>query len=250
MHYSSTEFSKNASIPTVVATDPYYQQTMGQGKGPSFLDVLEMNRYYGCDNACTSAKLIVCQNGGYQDPKNCSLCKCPSGFGGQFCDKVQPADNGNCGGVLVATSKWTTSCNFNCIDTCYNKTSVNNYDNTIGDNENNHNNLYFNYSIYNCRNANINVDKDVNDYSGSSNFHHTWSGNNNYKYYCNYNICCNQNNSTRSGKHYCHYNDCCQRRGSELALNVTCNPQVCTYPRVVCCEPYEIGSFNGKFICM
>jgi hypothetical protein len=48
MHYGSEDFAVNKSIPTVIANDPLYQNTMGQGSGPSFLDVLEMNIFYGC----------------------------------------------------------------------------------------------------------------------------------------------------------------------------------------------------------
>ena len=35
-----------------------------------------------------------CQRGGYQDPKDCSKCKCPDGFGGTYCDQYAPPVNG------------------------------------------------------------------------------------------------------------------------------------------------------------
>jgi hypothetical protein len=49
------------------------------------------------------ASVVICQNGGYLDPKNCGICKCPLGFGGPLCDILQPAENAGCGGVLTAT---------------------------------------------------------------------------------------------------------------------------------------------------
>ena len=48
MHYQSNAFAINPRYPTIRALYPEYQQTMGQGRGPSFLDILQMNRHYGC----------------------------------------------------------------------------------------------------------------------------------------------------------------------------------------------------------
>ena len=49
MHYASEDFAVQTSIPVLIAKDARYQQTMGQRRAPSFLDVLTMNRHYGCD---------------------------------------------------------------------------------------------------------------------------------------------------------------------------------------------------------
>lgn len=48
----------------------------------------------------------ACNNGGYMDPKNCAICKCPDGFSGASCTDRQPASNGTdtCGASLTATS--------------------------------------------------------------------------------------------------------------------------------------------------
>uniref|UniRef100_A0A914UML9 Metalloendopeptidase n=1 Tax=Plectus sambesii TaxID=2011161 RepID=A0A914UML9_9BILA len=105
MHYGSNAFAKDQSFPTLIATDPKHRQTMGQRRAPSFLDVLTMNRHYGCDALCASYA-TVCQNGGYKDPNNCNRCKCPASFGGTFCETLAPAENGYCGASLTATTAW------------------------------------------------------------------------------------------------------------------------------------------------
>uniref|UniRef100_A0A914XM90 Peptidase M12A domain-containing protein n=1 Tax=Plectus sambesii TaxID=2011161 RepID=A0A914XM90_9BILA len=105
MHYSPDAFAIDLSIPVLIAADPRYKQIMGQRRGPSFLDVLTMNRHYGCDALCASFT-TVCQNGGYMDPNNCNQCKCPASFGGAFCQILAPAENGVCGASLTATTAW------------------------------------------------------------------------------------------------------------------------------------------------
>uniref|UniRef100_A0A914VHV0 Metalloendopeptidase n=1 Tax=Plectus sambesii TaxID=2011161 RepID=A0A914VHV0_9BILA len=105
MHYRSDAFAKDESLPVLIAADSKYRQTMGQRRAPSFLDVLTMNRHYGCDALCASST-TVCQNGGYKDPNNCNKCKCPASFGGAFCETVAPAENGVCGASFTATTSW------------------------------------------------------------------------------------------------------------------------------------------------
>lgn len=48
----------------------------------------------------------ICRRGGYPNPNDCSKCICPMGFGGEFCDELQPAQNADCGGKLYATDTW------------------------------------------------------------------------------------------------------------------------------------------------
>lgn len=38
---------------------------------------------------------LPCQNGGYTDPKNCQVCRCPDGWGGTLCDQVYQGSAGN-----------------------------------------------------------------------------------------------------------------------------------------------------------
>uniref|UniRef100_A0A0N5AS91 Metalloendopeptidase n=1 Tax=Syphacia muris TaxID=451379 RepID=A0A0N5AS91_9BILA len=47
MHYRTHEFSVNRKA-TVIPRNPLYVQTMGSGTGPSFLDVLLVNKHYNC----------------------------------------------------------------------------------------------------------------------------------------------------------------------------------------------------------
>ena len=55
--------------------------------------------------SCQGVRLPqLCSNRGYQDPKNCSSCRCPSGWSGRFCEQVAPPVNAVCGGLLTATS--------------------------------------------------------------------------------------------------------------------------------------------------
>jgi hypothetical protein len=54
---------------------------------------LRIIQYLHYIDAC-NVPLTGCQHGGYQDPNDCSRCKCPDGLSGVFCDKVAPPENG------------------------------------------------------------------------------------------------------------------------------------------------------------
>ncbi|EGT40528.1 hypothetical protein CAEBREN_02929 [Caenorhabditis brenneri] len=84
MHYSRNAFSMNNkdSIQTV---DPNFQSTIGQDVGPSFADVKKLNFAY-CNATCPNT--LNCTRGGYINPNDCSVCKCPVGFEGKLCEKV------------------------------------------------------------------------------------------------------------------------------------------------------------------
>jgi hypothetical protein len=95
-------FTKNGDF-TINTKDPLYQQTIGQKVQLSFQDAKLLNIMY-CQNVCTSSSLNgVCQNGGYQDPNNCTKCRCPDGFGGRLCSGYENAPGSVCGGLVTAS---------------------------------------------------------------------------------------------------------------------------------------------------
>uniref|UniRef100_A0A914NRH1 CUB domain-containing protein n=1 Tax=Meloidogyne incognita TaxID=6306 RepID=A0A914NRH1_MELIC len=71
----------------------------------AFLDAKMINDIY-CPNVCEGfGRNLRCQAGGYPDPNNCNVCKCPDALGGVECERLQPSV---CGGELIATDQWQT----------------------------------------------------------------------------------------------------------------------------------------------
>lgn len=99
MHYRPTEFSIDGGN-TIIAKDINMQNTMGQFRGPSFLDVAKINRHYDCAANCKNK--MKCVNGGYQHPRNCNVCVCPPGYGGKDCTGIEASNPAKCNGILVA----------------------------------------------------------------------------------------------------------------------------------------------------
>ncbi|XP_052762010.1 zinc metalloproteinase dpy-31-like [Mya arenaria] len=102
MHYSGEQFGKltarDESELTIRTNKPLLQHTIGQREELSFFDVKLANLAY-CNDTCSPDQLNgTCLYEGYQDPKNCSRCRCPDGLGGDFCDTV--ATSANCGGII------------------------------------------------------------------------------------------------------------------------------------------------------
>ena len=89
MHYAANAGDDGQIV--FVATNPIYQQTMGNYVGPSFKDVKLMNLFYDC--MCKNG--ANCSNNGYPHPRNCEICICPSGFGGPTCEELQMSTNGD-----------------------------------------------------------------------------------------------------------------------------------------------------------
>ncbi|KAE9420616.1 hypothetical protein Angca_003314, partial [Angiostrongylus cantonensis] len=99
MHYDERCDSINGR-PTIIAADANYQKTMGSDL-ISFSDIFVINEHYGCNAICNKSTSAKCANEGFPHPRNCSICICPSGYGGLLCDK-RPL---GCGEDLVATNK-------------------------------------------------------------------------------------------------------------------------------------------------
>ncbi|EPB76929.1 astacin [Ancylostoma ceylanicum] len=89
MHYNAYGFAIDKTKPVIVPKqDEKYTRTLG-GRILSFLDLLTVNKHYDCLGKCGNS--IQCANEGFQNPKNCSECVCPTGYGGPTCDKRAPA---------------------------------------------------------------------------------------------------------------------------------------------------------------
>ncbi|KAE9412656.1 hypothetical protein Angca_004662, partial [Angiostrongylus cantonensis] len=87
MHYSETSGSDKGLL-TIIAKEPYYQKTMGSAV-ISFSDIYMINEHYGCNGwtRCKNMSSSKRENEGYPHPRNCSVCICPSGYGGALCDR-------------------------------------------------------------------------------------------------------------------------------------------------------------------
>uniref|UniRef100_A0A5S6QKU0 Metalloendopeptidase n=1 Tax=Trichuris muris TaxID=70415 RepID=A0A5S6QKU0_TRIMR len=101
MHVAPVKNTKgNNNTAAVVTVDANYQWTIGQRKRPSFLDYKLVNMLY-CADRCHA--FLPCQRDGYEDVHDCTKCQCPSGLGGQFCERAEMQDGEElCGGELTA----------------------------------------------------------------------------------------------------------------------------------------------------
>ncbi|PAV62813.1 hypothetical protein WR25_04622 [Diploscapter pachys] len=103
MHYHAVAHAVKVSDFTIVPKELKYVTTMGTEK-MAFLDAKVINDIY-CPNACYGRSNLRCMAGGYPDPNNCNVCRCPEGLGGIDCSRLQPS---NCGGEIAATDQWQT----------------------------------------------------------------------------------------------------------------------------------------------
>ena len=103
MHYHAVAHAIKVSDFTIVPKELKYVTTMGTEK-MAFLDAKVINDIY-CPNVCNGIRPLRCQAGGYPDPNNCNICRCPEGLGGPECNILQYS---NCGNELIATDQWQT----------------------------------------------------------------------------------------------------------------------------------------------
>ncbi|KAK5986226.1 Zinc metalloproteinase [Trichostrongylus colubriformis] len=101
MHYGATHSSIGNNMPTMVPKDVRYTETLGS-PFIGFYDMLMINTHYNCFEKCKGKDTPKCQNYGFVNPRNCSKCVCPSGYGGDYCDRRPPG----CGAELNATADW------------------------------------------------------------------------------------------------------------------------------------------------
>ncbi|GMT35897.1 hypothetical protein PFISCL1PPCAC_27194, partial [Pristionchus fissidentatus] len=114
MHYGPQAFTNDWKYVTIETKDHRFQHTIGQRADISFVDVKHANRLY-CSHICKRS--LNCENGGYEDPLDCSRCKCPPGIGGTRCERIATSNPG-CGGEILVTGLWQTLSN-NKIGECY-----------------------------------------------------------------------------------------------------------------------------------
>ncbi|KHJ95122.1 astacin [Oesophagostomum dentatum] len=99
MHYGAHSASAKGGL-TMVPHDPTFTETLGS-YFISFYELLMMNKHYKCTAICDSQQSAQCQNGGFPHPRNCMKCICPSGYGGDLCNK-RPS---GCGEELQAENE-------------------------------------------------------------------------------------------------------------------------------------------------
>ncbi|VDD98042.1 unnamed protein product [Enterobius vermicularis] len=88
MHYHAVAHAVKVSDFTIVPKELKYVTTMGTER-MAFLDAKVINDIY-CPHIC-AGRHLNCQAGGYPDPNNCNVCRCPEGLGGYDCSQLQPS---------------------------------------------------------------------------------------------------------------------------------------------------------------
>uniref|UniRef100_A0A0N4Z5Q0 Metalloendopeptidase n=1 Tax=Parastrongyloides trichosuri TaxID=131310 RepID=A0A0N4Z5Q0_PARTI len=117
-HAGVNEYKKGGYASSFDAKEyeKFYKDMMGQRIRPSFNDYKTVNKRY-CENTCKD-KPISCQFDGYQDPRNCDKCKCPSGFEGRECEKLARS-SGDCGNAFLKATYQTQTLNVRGSKSCW-----------------------------------------------------------------------------------------------------------------------------------
>ncbi|EYB92861.1 hypothetical protein Y032_0189g1196 [Ancylostoma ceylanicum] len=99
MHYDAYSNAIDKKKPAIMPKDELYIRTLGS-PSLSYYDKILINKHYGCMENCNATNSIQCANYGFPNPRNCSECICPDGYGGPKCDQRPKG----CGKVIRATS--------------------------------------------------------------------------------------------------------------------------------------------------
>uniref|UniRef100_A0AAF5HZX5 Metalloendopeptidase n=1 Tax=Strongyloides stercoralis TaxID=6248 RepID=A0AAF5HZX5_STRER len=98
-----------------------YQKTLQVRSNPSFNDYKLLNLHY-CKKTCKKSDLKKeCKNYGYQNPKNCSQCKCPPSFMGMYCETFKNISRGNCGKLELEAKPFFKTLKLESFSMCYYK---------------------------------------------------------------------------------------------------------------------------------
>ncbi|XGW31065.1 hypothetical protein V3C99_009768 [Haemonchus contortus] len=101
MHYRANSFAESGN--SLVPLRKRYLRTIGS-PFPSFYDIVMINTHYKCNARCATSQSAICFNDGMPNPRDCSVCLCPFGYGGTYCNR-RPA---GCGKTLRALPFWRT----------------------------------------------------------------------------------------------------------------------------------------------
>ncbi|EYC18085.1 hypothetical protein Y032_0028g1667 [Ancylostoma ceylanicum] len=100
MQYNAYAFALDPNKYTVIAKQVLYMNSMGQRDGPSFSDVRMINWLYNCTDSCAGVPPPNCLPPGYQDPRDCTRCKCPRVLGGPLCNELPSGTAIGCNGTV------------------------------------------------------------------------------------------------------------------------------------------------------
>ncbi|KAK6760182.1 hypothetical protein RB195_021612 [Necator americanus] len=101
MHSSLQSGAVNNTTITLEPVDKNFTKT-APSETISFNDLRAVNIHYQCEERCKNVTAPKCENGGYQHPRDCGKCLCPSGFAGTLCNE-RPR---GCGNERNATEEW------------------------------------------------------------------------------------------------------------------------------------------------